>query len=249
MDDSQASLYGSQAGTTRIFAVVPNRNGKLVATKLWDMQTMTPCFLQNNAVTERSFNCWCFLDASTVMLVRVTDLLTWLHLTIRFHHVPVWKWLRLHVIDNDVSMLLIDPSFATGRYDWSRLHSLSDIRWSWWYFMFLDYHPTIKRGPMEYPPCIDYFPVKASMMFSCENFHCRIGYFPLPGSMDGRYKYRFWFSGLPTPHALPIFANQITYQQYAQEVSYLKLYFRKYDLDRNGRTPGIICCLKCGPAV
>ena len=54
---------------------------------------------------------------------------------------------------------------------------------SWWYFMFLDYHPIIKRGLKEYPPCIDYFPVKASMMFSCENFHYRIGYFPLPGSM------------------------------------------------------------------
>ncbi|CAL1136967.1 unnamed protein product [Cladocopium goreaui] len=26
------------------------------------------------------------------------------------------------------------------------------------------------------------------------------------------------------------------------EVNYLKLFFRKYDLDRNGRTPGIICC-------
>ena len=137
MGDSQASLYGSQAGTTRNqvlqkwgdFFDDNVLNGKLVGTKLWDMQTMTPCFLKNNKlVTERSFSCWCFLDASTVMVVRVTDLLTWLHLTIRFHHVPVWKWLRLHVIDNDVSMLLIDPSFATGRYDWSRLHSLSDIR-------------------------------------------------------------------------------------------------------------------------
>lgn len=173
LGDSQASLYGSQAGTTRIFAVLPNRNGviygddnvlngKLVATKLWEMQTMTPCFLPNNSVTERSFTCWCFLDASTVMLVRVTDLLTWLHLTIRFHHVPVWKWLRLHVIDNDVSMLLIDPSFATGPYDWSRLHSLSDIRWSWWYFMCLDYHPIIKRGRGISP---------MYRLFSCQSFH------------------------------------------------------------------------------
>jgi hypothetical protein len=171
MGDSQASLYGSQAGTTRNqvlqkwgdFFDDNVLNGKLVGTKLWDMQTMTPCFLKNNKlVTERSFSCWCFLDASTVMVVRVTDLLTWFHLTIRFHHVPVWKWLRLHVIDNDVSMLLIDPSFAIGGYDWSRLHSLSDIRWSWWYFMFLDYHPTIKRGKGISP---------MYRLFSCQRFH------------------------------------------------------------------------------